>query len=64
MVIYGLILNPVEGKQGVYQRWGIAEFASWQKTDFLNFGIQLMNDGWTYRYDPPERYPEQIITLV
>ena len=62
--IYGLILNPVEGKQGVYQRWGRAEFFSPKGTDFSNFGVQLMNDGWTYKYDPPQRYPEQIITLV
>ena len=62
--IYGLILSPVEGKQGVSQRWGRANFFSQQGTDFLKFGVQLMNDGWTYKYDPPERYPEQTITLI
>ena len=62
--IYGLILESVEGKQGVYQRWGRAHLLPWQGTDFSNFGVQLMNDGRTYKYDPPERYPEQIITLV
>ena len=60
--IYGLILDPVEGKQGVYQRWGRAKFHSQKERDILNFGVQRVNRKLTYT--PPERYPEQTITLI
>ena len=62
--IFGLILQPVEGKQGVYQRWGRADFWSNKGRDFLNFGVQLINGKWIYKYNPPEKYPEQIITVI
>ena len=62
----GLIIQPVEGKRGVYQRWG--HIVIWCKRklekEFLNFGVQLINDKCTYKYNPPEKYPEQIITLI
>ena len=65
--IYGLILQPVEGKQGVYQRWGRARFItnySKKGRHFLDFGVQLIDGEWKYKYNPPKKYPEQIITLI
>ena len=66
--IHGLMLQPVEGNQGVYQRWGHVTIMGDQESkrnregDYLNFGVQLINGEWTY--NPPEKYPEQIITLI
>ena len=66
--IHGLILQPVEGNQGVYQRWGHVAIVGNlrggrnRKRDCLNFGFQQINGEWTY--NPPEKYPEQIITLI
>ncbi len=64
LVIYALILQPVEGKRGVYQRWGRADLWSEKGRPFDKFGVQLMNGKWIYKYNPPEKYPEQIITLI
>ena len=64
--IYGLMLQPVEGSQAVYQRRGhvtiIGDSESKRNRAYLNFGFQLINRKWTY--NPPEKYPEQIITLI
>ena len=61
--IRGLLLQPVEGKQGEYQRWGYVECRGKNGgRRFLNFGVQLIAGKWTY--NPPEKYPEQIITLI
>ena len=60
VIVYELILQPMEGKQGVYQRWGRAEFYR----VVLDFGVQLINGKWVYKFNPPEKYPEQSITLI
>ena len=63
---HGLLLQPVKGKHGVYQRWGFVEI-SWRRgeereREMLSFGVQMINNKFTY--NPPERYPEQNITLI
>ena len=60
----GLLLKPVDGKQGLYRRWGIARLLRERDGEFSNFGVRLIKGQRTYRYDPPERYPEQVITLI
>ncbi|KAK0507648.1 hypothetical protein JMJ35_009537 [Cladonia borealis] len=62
--IFGLIVQPVEGKQGVYQRWGSAELNWREGRDLVNFGVRPINGKWTFEYNPSEKYPEQIITLI
>ena len=62
--ICGLLLKPVDGKQGVYRRWGMITLYREVAGEFSNFGVQLIKGQCTYRYDPPERYPEQVITLI
>ncbi len=66
LCIYGLMLQPVEEKQGVYQRWGYVRKYGLRVREnerkVLNFGVQLIKGKWTYT--PPERYPEQTITLI
>ena len=68
LFIHGLMLQSVDGIQGVYRRWGhiriIGAVMSKRKRerDCLNFRFQLINGGWTY--NPPEKYPEQTITLI
>ena len=64
LIIYGLLLKHVHGKQGVYQRWGIFRLWAERAGEFSNFGVQQIKGQRTYRYDPPERYPEQVITLI
>lgn len=60
--VYGLMLNPVEGKQEVYQRWGRVNFSTHKGTELSNFGFQQINGELTY--NPPKKYPEQVITLI
>ena len=62
--IFGLVLDPVDGKQGVYRRWGIISLYENLAGEFSNFGVRLIKGQRTYRYDPPESYPKQIITLI
>ena len=62
--IFGLVLDPVDGKQGVYRRWGIISLYENLAGEFSNFGVRLIKGQRTYRYDPPEMYPEQVLTLI
>ena len=64
LLIYGLILQPVEERQGEYQRWGHVRInGEWKlEREFLKFGLKLINVEWIY--NPPEKYPEQTITLI
>ena len=62
--IYGLLPKPVDGKQGVYRRWGMLRHWGDYADDVSNFGVQLTKGQQTYRYDPREGYPEQVITLI
>ena len=61
---YGLLLAPVDGKQGVYRRWGMAMLFGKRAGKFWNFGNQLIKGQRTYGHDLPERYSEQVITLI
>ena len=68
--IYGLIIQPVKGKQGVYQRWGYLQYPrSWgsektwsSKSVYSPLGLRLINGKWTC--NPPEKYAERIMTLI
>ena len=62
--IYGLLLKPLDGKQGVYRRWGVIRLFGEEAGEYAKFGVQLIKGQRTYRYDPPEGYPEQVITLI
>ena len=76
--IYGLIIQPVKGKQGVYQRWGYLQYPrsrgsekTWSSKRVYSplglrlingFGLRLINGEWTC--NPPEKYAERIITII
>ena len=70
--VYGLIIQAVEGKQGVYQRWGYLQYPQFRGSEkaystlglqLINgFGLRLINGEWTY--NPPEKYAERIMTLI
>ena len=62
--IHGLILQPVEGKQGVYQRWGYLKLLGSGSPEraYSTFGLRLINGEWTC--NPAEKYAERIMTLI
>ena len=60
--IHGLILQPMEGNQGEYQRWGYVVVGKINDRELVNFGIQCIYTKCTY--NPSEKDPEQIITLI
>ena len=53
--MYGLLLKPVDGKQGLYRRWGMTQLYGKQAGALLNFGVQLIKG---------QSYIDEIITLI